>query len=446
MAKASRIDVIFASKDEPLVALGRDPSELIGQPETVWLDFKMTSYQLAGNTSAVAKGKFELAKDVSAMANKDGGIIVMGVETEPDPATREDVAKQLKPIAAGLVDAKQIQEVIHAWVFPRLDVSVLAHAVEGEPGELWTISVERHRDGDFPHAVTKNFVEEGKANSNLFGVFERTGSHNVAYTPQQVQGWMNKGAASAREVFIMEPVAPVEEAEKILSEDLSVLGLPDNAASLILQAAPVDGRPLDRFYRGSEEALFDVLMSPRHHLRDSGFNLPDVGQPERTGSGALRVTWSGEDSLSVTPSGLATAVQGQRHLTWAHEKYSGEGEAWINPIALVEFVVDFWRFLVLEVMPRSHAEVSTWRVGMKNLMDGPVSLHLPRTFDHRAEKQQAMVDEFMENWAQASQVDACEGAYSSLERIYARFGFDRNVIPYTEGDRIDEETIRSLGS
>ncbi len=67
--------------------LARDPSGLIGQPEAVWLEFKTSPYQLSDE-----RQKFELAKDVSAMANADGGVILMGVETQKDERRQEDVA------------------------------------------------------------------------------------------------------------------------------------------------------------------------------------------------------------------------------------------------------------------------------------------------------------------------------------------------------------------
>ena len=57
--------------------LGRNPGELIRdrQPETIWLDFKMCPYQLEQD-----RQRFELAKDVSAMANAEGGVILIGIE------------------------------------------------------------------------------------------------------------------------------------------------------------------------------------------------------------------------------------------------------------------------------------------------------------------------------------------------------------------------------
>ncbi len=60
--------------------LGRDPEELIGAAESEWLEFKKEPYYLERDEQ-----RFELAKDVSAMANAGQGIIVIGVEAKDDP-------------------------------------------------------------------------------------------------------------------------------------------------------------------------------------------------------------------------------------------------------------------------------------------------------------------------------------------------------------------------
>jgi hypothetical protein len=57
---------------EALVA-GR-PDELLGVPESAWLDFKLTPYLVD-----TAKGKFELNKDVAALVRQPHSVILVGV-------------------------------------------------------------------------------------------------------------------------------------------------------------------------------------------------------------------------------------------------------------------------------------------------------------------------------------------------------------------------------
>ena len=418
--------------------LARDPSGLIGQAEVVWLDFKTSPYQLSDE-----RQKFELAKDVSAMANAEGGVILMGVETQKDERRQEDVAAEIRSIAHGLVDVQQIKNVIYEWVFPRLDVDISAHPVSGGDGELWSIFIQRGRERDQPFIVNRSFLEDGAGRPDLLAVFERNGSHNRSYQPAQVHGWINRGLRASLGEPRAEAVPPMEEAAEVLAEDYSALGLPDQATSLYIQAASAGSTRLARFYRGDvDDSLYERLVRPRHNLRrNHGFNLPDIGQPERTQRGALRVVWLGEDSISVTPGGLTTAIQGQAHLSWATEKYAKPGECWINPLALVEFTLDFSRFFLQEVMSRSPADRFAWRVGMRGLVEGPVGLYLPERFDHFARKQEATVDSFDSGWTSSAEADSNRLAYVVLSEIYAQFGFDASVIPYTDGERISDDAI-----
>ena len=67
-----------------------DFDEFIGALEDEQLEFKASPYQLDKD-----QGKMELAKDVSALANTAGGIIVIGVQTERNPTVQGDEAKKI---------------------------------------------------------------------------------------------------------------------------------------------------------------------------------------------------------------------------------------------------------------------------------------------------------------------------------------------------------------
>ena len=431
---------MLSSIPELFTLLGRDPSELVGQPETVWLEFKKAPYQLQNEHH-----KFELAKDVTAMANADGGVILIGVETQREEASQEDMAIALRPVSPGLVDAQQMKNVISEWVFPRLDVDVNHHPVEGDNGELWSIFIQRGGERDSPFIVAKDFVGEAGPDRNLFAVFERSGSHNRPYEPAQVHGWINGGFRALLDEPEREAAPAAEEGEQVLVEDYLRLRVPEQAATYYIQAAPEDVGRLSHFYRGDlNDSLYQRLIRPRHHLRSHGFNLPGVSQPERTHRGALRVVWTEEDSISVTPGGLTTAIQGQRQLSWASEKYAKENECWINPLALVEFTLDFCRFFLSEVLSRGQSTKFSWRAGMRGLVEGSVRLFLPERIDHWAQPQQATQDAFDSDWHPAVDVDPNGMAYLILGEIYAQFGFDVSVIPYTEGETVSEEAILAV--
>ena len=58
-------------------ALGRsDFARILGTPESTWIDFKKEPYRLD-----TFKGRWEYVKDVAALANANGGCVVVGVKT-----------------------------------------------------------------------------------------------------------------------------------------------------------------------------------------------------------------------------------------------------------------------------------------------------------------------------------------------------------------------------
>lgn len=81
----------LASRSEIVSALAQHRAqELAGTAENSWLDFKTTPYAI--NTD---KGKFELAKDVAALANAQGGLLVCGARTAARTTEAKDVVEEL---------------------------------------------------------------------------------------------------------------------------------------------------------------------------------------------------------------------------------------------------------------------------------------------------------------------------------------------------------------
>ena len=118
-----------------VAALLGAPVELIGEAhliaaiaakarETVDLDWKG-----AGSYPPNEKGKNEIAKDVSAMANSGGGVLVYGMAED-----KQGCAHALEPVALDQSE-QRIREVVASRVFPLPEVSLFPVAVSGaQPG------------------------------------------------------------------------------------------------------------------------------------------------------------------------------------------------------------------------------------------------------------------------------------------------------------------------
>ncbi len=111
---------------------GGRPDVLIGQPETDWIDFKRQAYPKDEH------GKFELAKDVAAFANADGGIIILGVATTK--AGHVESASKILPLGAGTVSAQSYRAVLTHRIHPP-PAGIEIFAVPTHGGELWVVSI-----------------------------------------------------------------------------------------------------------------------------------------------------------------------------------------------------------------------------------------------------------------------------------------------------------------
>jgi len=90
-------------------------TELTGLVENEWLECKAAPYRLQHEHQ-----KQELAKDVSALANASGGIILIGVRTEQDATHFGDEIVEIRPFDRTLAKPNQYQDVLTSWLYPSL--------------------------------------------------------------------------------------------------------------------------------------------------------------------------------------------------------------------------------------------------------------------------------------------------------------------------------------
>ncbi len=234
-----------------------------------------------------------------------------------------------------------------------------------------------------------------------------------------------------------------DQSTEILRDDVAALGLPEGQLWYYAQARPTRHDALPRFYQGAVGSVYDVLKSIPA-AREDGFNLPD-GQPERTHWDGLRVVWPEEQALSISRNGITTAIMGQRFLTWGAERFAPKNDVWINPLALVEFTFEFWRFYVTQVLERSEFRNATrWRVGMRNIggsHDALLPAHLLARMPIRRRASPARSTEFDVEWKEDGDSDPGRLAFKSLVEVYAQFGLGEDLIPCSEDNEITADAI-----
>ena len=88
---------------------------LVGKHEKDDFECKSQPYDLTKTTQ-----QHELAKDISAFANSDGGILVIGLKTKKESNTRLDVIDKIRLIDKKLIHINEMEQCIKNWIFPKI--------------------------------------------------------------------------------------------------------------------------------------------------------------------------------------------------------------------------------------------------------------------------------------------------------------------------------------
>ncbi|WP_149205091.1 RNA-binding domain-containing protein [Actinotalea subterranea] len=179
----------------------------------------------------------EFAKDVAAMANGGGGLIVVGVRED----RRTSAARELQDV--GLIDQEQekkLRRAAFSGVRPAI-VNLAIDRLEDAAGSVHVLAIGVAPSVDAPHLVTR---------AQLFGVPIRVGSHT-----EWMQEWQIERAYRARFRGQEERAALLDTAWAEEAEALSLRTQADGEAIwMLMTAIPVDPVPLGVGQVSSAEA------------------------------------------------------------------------------------------------------------------------------------------------------------------------------------------------
>lgn len=441
---------------------------VLGTRETQTLDFKESWYRLEEPAQ-----KFELGKDVAAMANKDGGYIVRGIKATRITSADAEVAAIIKPIPSAKVDIDQHRSVVNGNVFPPpadIEYEFIYDAIDtsGDQRGFLVIKIPPQPDGSI-HILTRVATDSGDQ-FDAFVVPIRDGAQTRFLNPGEVWRLLSDGkrlpavlaverATSAAEApspptvpFESDPfpVKPRPASARWARERLpdlvveleSFMNWKDHA-TLLLAAAPVeqqDSSP-NGFY--SVDGFAGALAKPPN-LRYAGFGLSYEEAPVRVGN-RLVVSSARDRALWVEESGLAVAATNSAgdFLTWGSQP-TGRGGLDINPTVLVEYTYLFCHLIAESLVPLIGG---AWNVCvvLKRASGGEFPLTLPTefvspgfAFEHRAPQ-----SDFLEQWMPMAPTPA-EAAYSLVKAVYDFFSAAPSEIRFAENQAIDVEAIRSV--
>lgn len=424
-------------------ALARDEfDQLLDTPESEWLDFKLAPYQLA-----TPKGKWELAKDVAAFANKEGGYIVIGIETERHVNAVVETAVAVRPTAKAVVDPNQYRSVIDAWVYPQARKVQLKWFPQ-DPAEadgLFVIEVPPQQETD-KFFILRRMLDEAQTETGAIGIPIRDGDR-VAWLPaERIHHLITIGRHPPPARPHLPPEAQVDLRRRA-EQRVSLLEEMEDWTDLplyVLQALPPPAGPEQLPDLYEREGLWGALSYPQG-LRSSGFGWRTGVDPEVLDGSLLcrrlgRAVWLDADGLLT-----AATVVNRDTLGWAiNDRRAPDAPLRVNAIALVEMTFEFFRFVHNQLKARAGADGWSFVVRCKRFRSGSVVLS-PGWRDRGIgleEPRQASSDDWTKHFdtEQTPQRDA----FVALSRVYALWGLGESAIPFAVDGLVPDEAILSL--
>lgn len=433
-------------------------SDILGTPESEWLDFKQSPYAIVAGTRALTpKGKYELSKDVAALANKNGGVLLLGYKEGLSTTTGATVAATVTPIKVAIIDLSHYKQVLMAQIFPIIHgVTMTWYLTDASAKEgILAIVVPKRQD---KHHVIRNYVDENGKQLPGIVIPERVDDHIYNYPAEGVYGLLKSisyiQAEPRTDRALFKPREDLAQTQEIYN---SINRIVSDAATvrkqfinmhnwedqpvLIIQALPISapGR-LANFYDEVRETF--VNTKPLRHM---GFSLDSLGAGLDTTEGGFVKSGLRDASMRLDPNGTLTLAlkASPDFLGWAINKKRKSTEGiLINSIVLIEVIFEFARY-VNETLTKFG--LSNWRycVEIRNFkkhnvllyVGGPSSLGVYHP-----------VTASTDSWVQLihSSRSHPKDTYELLTEVYALFALPPKSIPYTTAGQVTNQNILDL--
>jgi hypothetical protein len=418
---------------------------LVGVSESAWLDAKESPYFLDG-----LKQKLELAKDVSALANSIGGIIVLGFDTARDALTAGERISEVKPFPLDIVNSDRCRKVIQEYVHPPLDVEITLYEAADGKG---VAAIVVHEGSSKPYIVSKMIDESGRTIGAHFGYFERKQdvipSITVERIQQQLAAGQQWGSIDQRLQAIEstmnawgKPGPPkrtaflITELERISRLKAARLAVGRDDAPLVYYMATPEGEcDFPTLLRSRGERVVRLIERPPQ-LRPQGFEI-SAGDASEILKGKMRRNMlSGSRLIELWKDGvfIFIAPGDEDFLGWRTHGF--DKPIHISNFVLAESILMFcWltKLIYEEADPKPPALRLT--VGFDNLTRPSGSATLgsapegKMSFQRNVRKAPGPKLEVYQ-LAELADFDAERVAYLLMADIYNAFGFDAMNVPY----------------
>jgi hypothetical protein len=427
-------------------------SELIGLVENEWLECKAAPYQLQHEHQ-----KQELGKDVSALANAGGGIILIGVRTEQDATHFGDEIVEIRPFDRALANPKQYQDVLTSRLYPSLwevKIEWFESATEAPKG-ICAIIIPNQPPEQTPYLLRQTLDAGGKFTDFVFGYIERRRANADHLSVQELHALIREGrrveSINHRLENIEATLGDYIRQETKLSTEAELWNLLQERMSSALVETELSGKPafslgaipmervqVDDLFKSRDSEVVHLLEFPPS-LRRGGFNL-HADHTARIVRGQLRRNAIREDrSLELWRDGtlVATTSANEEGLCWAPNRNNTQTLK-INPIAPIEYVYLFVQLSKL-VLEKTNPQFET--IGYRLELRNPDHVHRPiiltpgslNSFEWRNERGVRVAPgqsfEATVKWEETPLQPEII-AFQLVCEVYRWFGIDDSDIPY----------------
>jgi hypothetical protein len=444
---------------------------LVGTVEDARVEAKGEPYQLALS----GWYKQELAKDVSALANTGGGIILIGFRTVKETLTAVERIEACRPFELALFDVDQHRKVLQDWINPSIHsvrIECYPSSSDANKGVGAIIVPPESTDGK-PYVVTRAVDQDGRVCGTMVGYYERV---QDLIPPTSAATLRNHLRDGARFNELSERLTSIEAMLGRLSTPLgaesAVTGLSDeeirqrianaeaaaeriHEPNIVLSAAS-DGRcSFPQLFQSRSAPIVQLLENPPS-LREDGFAVQVPKQSSIINGELRRCVTPGYELIDVWQDGLLLCLGPGDYalLCWARNPQPNAG-LWIRNFVLAEVTLNFLN-LAVEIFKHAEPlpEKLRFRISLENMtVDGlPCilsterdNIHHPRRGQKKTANQTTISSQVETSF---HEIDLGTAAYELLGRIYAAFGFDYSDMPYVQDDsgtkRITKESLLCL--
>lgn len=171
--------------------------EFLGMKEDLWFDAKgRPGYDLA-----TPNGRIELAKDISALANSEGGHLIIGLVTEPVAGEQTDQVVALDLLKPEEFDSSRYQGIIRDSVYPEISGLTAAWIESGSAvGQgVGVLFVPQQQEAK-KYFLMKRVIEDGVPLKQIvFGIARRVCATTDSLPIAQLYEATQKGRSPAAE-------------------------------------------------------------------------------------------------------------------------------------------------------------------------------------------------------------------------------------------------------